>query len=160
MEWSSMDGFYWLTWSWLNKWYRLELNQLRWKPSGDTWRGLMRRPAFLFGCKIRPGITRISFGEKQISGGFPLRDARFKRAFRKCGEKSETSEHKQNFGNKTAGRGKLKRGLVCRSRFFTALPKMTDGSMWHISEPSSTSSFSWKELAGRSFVTIQCGWRV
>lgn len=42
---------------------------------------------FLFGCKIRPGKTRISFGEKQISGGFPLRDARFKRAFRKCGEK-------------------------------------------------------------------------
>lgn len=70
----------------------------------------MRRPAFLFGYKIRPGITRISFGEKQLSGGFPLRDARFKRAFRKCGEKSETSEHKQNFGNKTAGRGKLKRG--------------------------------------------------
>ena len=30
--------------------------------------------------------------------------------FRKCGEKSETSEHKQNFGNKTAGRGKLKQG--------------------------------------------------
>lgn len=42
---------------------------------------------FLFGCKIRPGKTRISFGEKQISGGFPLRDARFKGAFRKCGEK-------------------------------------------------------------------------
>lgn len=70
----------------------------------------MRRPAFLFGYKIRPGITRISFGEKQISGGFPLRDARFKGAFRKCGEKSETSEHKPNFGNKTAGRGRLKQG--------------------------------------------------
>lgn len=68
----------------------------------------MRRPSFLFGCKIRPGKTRISFGEKQISGGFPHRDARFKRAFRKCGEKSETSERKPNFGNKTAGRGSLK----------------------------------------------------
>ena len=65
---------------------------------------------FLFGCKIRPGKTRISFGEKQISGGFPLRDARFKGAFRKCGEKSETSEHTPIFGNKTAGRGRLKRG--------------------------------------------------
>lgn len=70
----------------------------------------MRRSSFLFGCKIRPGKTRISFGEKQISGGFPLRDARFKGAFRKCGEKSETSEHKPNFGNKTAGRGRLKQG--------------------------------------------------
>lgn len=47
---------------------------------------------------------------EQISGGFPLRDARFKGAFRKCGEKSETSEHKPNFGNKTAGRGRLKQG--------------------------------------------------
>lgn len=32
------------------------------------------------------------------------------RVFRKCGEKSETSEHKPNFGNKTAGRGCLKQG--------------------------------------------------
>lgn len=70
----------------------------------------MRRPSILFGCKIRPGKTRISFGEKQTSGGFPLRDARFKRAFRKCGEKSETSERKPNFDNKTAGRGGLKQG--------------------------------------------------
>lgn len=32
------------------------------------------------------------------------------RVFRKCGEKSETSEHKPNFGNKTTGRGCLKQG--------------------------------------------------
>ncbi len=32
------------------------------------------------------------------------------RVFRKCGEKSETSEHKLNFGNKTAGRGCPKQG--------------------------------------------------
>ena len=30
--------------------------------------------------------------------------------FRKCGEKSETSERKPNFDNKTAGRGRLKQG--------------------------------------------------
>ena len=30
------------------------------------------------------------------------------RVFGKCGEKSETSEHKPNFGNKTTGRGCLK----------------------------------------------------
>ena len=30
--------------------------------------------------------------------------------FRKCGVKLETSEHKPNFGNKTAGRGRLKQG--------------------------------------------------
>lgn len=41
---------------------------------------------------------------------FSLRDARFKRAFRKCGEKSETSEHNRFFTNKTAGRGRPKRG--------------------------------------------------
>lgn len=38
--------------------------------------------------------------------------------FGSAGKKSETSEHEPNFGNKTAGRGKLKQGLVCRSRFF------------------------------------------
>ena len=30
--------------------------------------------------------------------------------YRSAGKKSETSEHKPNFGNKTAGRGKLKQG--------------------------------------------------
>ena len=30
--------------------------------------------------------------------------------FRKCGEKSETSERNPIFGNKTAGRGRLKQG--------------------------------------------------
>lgn len=39
---------------------------------------------------------------------FSLWGSGFSQLFRKCGEKSETSEHKQNFGNKTAGRGKLK----------------------------------------------------
>lgn len=70
----------------------------------------MPRPSFLFKCKIRPGKTRISIGEKQISGGFPLRKARFKRVFRKCGEKLKTAEHNPIFGNKTAGRGSTKRG--------------------------------------------------
>ena len=41
---------------------------------------------------------------------FSLWGGRFYRGFRKCGEKSETSEHKPNFGNKTAGRGCLKQG--------------------------------------------------
>lgn len=66
---------------------------------------------FCLDVRFGQAKTRISFGEKQISGGFPLRDARFKRAFRKRGKKSETSEHKPNFGNKTAGRGRLKRGI-------------------------------------------------
>lgn len=48
-------------------------------------------------------------------------------------------------------------GLVCRSRFFTALPETLDGSMRQISEPSSTLPFSSKEIAGRNVITIQCG---
>lgn len=49
--------------------------------------------------------------------------------FRKCGEKSETAKHNLIFGNKTAGRGRLKQGLFCRSRLCTALPKLPAGSM-------------------------------
>lgn len=71
----------------------------------------MRRPSFLFRCKIRLGKTSIPFGEKQISGGFSLRDVRFKRVFRKCGEKPETSEHNPIFAIKTAGRRSSKPGL-------------------------------------------------
>ena len=70
----------------------------------------MRRPSFLFRCKIRLGKTRIPFGEKQISGGFMLRDARFKRVFRKCEEKPKTAEHTPIFGNKTADRRTSKPG--------------------------------------------------
>lgn len=70
----------------------------------------MRRPSFLFRCKIRLGKTRIPFGEKQISGGFMLRDARFKRVFRKCEEKPKTAEHTPIIGNKTADRRTSKPG--------------------------------------------------
>lgn len=68
----------------------------------------MRRPSFLFGCKIRPGKARISFGEKHISGGFRFGTRGLSVLFGSAGKKSETSEHKPNFGNKTAGRGRLK----------------------------------------------------
>lgn len=77
----------------------------------------MRRPSFLFGCKIRPGKTRISFGEKQISDGFRLGTRGLSVLSGSAGKKSETSEHKPNFGNKTAGRGSANRGLVDRSHF-------------------------------------------
>lgn len=117
----------------------------------------MRRPSFLFRCKIRLGKTRIPFGEKQISGGFMLRDARFKRVFRKCEEKPETSEHTPFSATKSQVADAQSRGLVDRSRFFTALPESLDGSMRQISEPSSTLPFSCKETAGRNVVTIQCG---
>lgn len=39
-----------------------------------------------------------------------LRDARFKRVFRKCEEKPKTAEHTPIFGNKTADRGCPKQG--------------------------------------------------
>ena len=67
--------------------------------------------------------TRISIGEKLISAGFPLREARFKRVFRKCGEKSETSEHKPIFGNKTAGRVAAKLGS---GRLISVLPRTSE----------------------------------
>ena len=57
-----------------------------------------------------------------------LRDARFKRVFRKCEEKPKTAEHTPIFGNKTVADAQ-NRGLVDRSRFFTALPESSAGSM-------------------------------
>lgn len=51
---------------------------------------------------------------------FPLQGARCCYVFRKCGEKSETSEHNQIFGNKTAGRGSIKPGSV---RPISVLPR-------------------------------------
>lgn len=42
---------------------------------------------------------------------FSLSGARFTAFFRKCGEKSETTEHNPIFANKTAGRGS--RNLGC-----------------------------------------------
>lgn len=70
----------------------------------------MRRSSFLFGCKIRPGKTRISFGENKYPAVFRFGTRGLRVLFGSAGKKSETSEHKPNFGNKTAGRGRLKQG--------------------------------------------------
>ena len=43
--------------------------------------------------------------------------------FRKCGEKSETAEHNQIFGNKTAGRGSIKQGS---GRLISVLPRTSE----------------------------------
>ena len=89
----------------------------------------MRRPSFLFGCKIRPGKTRISFGEKQISVGFRLGTRGLSVLSGSAGKKSETSEHKPNFGNKTAGRGSPKQGSGRPFSFFTALPEFVQARL-------------------------------
>lgn len=89
----------------------------------------MRRPSFLFGCKIRPGKARISFGEKHISGGFRFGTRGLSVLFGSAGKKSETSEHKPNFGNKTAGRGKLKQGSGLSISVFHRTFETPDGGM-------------------------------
>lgn len=117
----------------------------------------MRRPSFLFKCKIRPGKTRISFEEKQICGGFPLRDVRFKRVFRKCGgNRKSLSTPRFWYQNRRLRKVKTG-GLVCRFRIFPALSESLDGNMRQISEPSSAPPFPSKETAGRSVVTIRRG---
>lgn len=47
---------------------------------------------------------------KDICHVFAIGQRNFYRVFRKCGEKSETTEHNPIFGNKTAGRGSAKPG--------------------------------------------------
>lgn len=47
-------------------------------------------------------------------------------------------------------------GLFDRSRFFTALPESSAGSMRQILEPPSTTAFPHKETAGRSVATFRC----
>lgn len=71
-----------------------------------------------------------------------LRDARFKRVFRKCEEKPKTAEHTPILATKPQVADAQNRGLVDRPRFFTALPESFTGSMRLISEPSSTPPFS------------------
>lgn len=44
-------------------------------------------------------------------------------SFRKCWEKSKTSEYNSIFANKTAGRGRVNRGLAPRPPFYPALPE-------------------------------------
>lgn len=63
-------------------------------------RGNRRKAVFAF---------KRLFSQRNLSR-FPLQGARRCCVFRKCGEKSETSEHSQIFGNKTAGRGSVKPG--------------------------------------------------
>lgn len=65
-------------------------------------RGNRRKAVFAF---------KRLFSQRNLSR-FPLQSARRCYVFRKCGEKSETSEHNQIFGNKTAGRVSVKPGSV------------------------------------------------
>lgn len=91
---------------------------------------------------------------------FPLQGARCCYVFRKCGEKSETSEHNQIFGNKTAGRGSIKPGSV---RPISVLPRtsgIAHGSMRQIPEPTSTPPFSRRETAGKGVAASRCARQV
>ena len=55
--------------------------------------------------------------------------------FRKCGEKSESVEHNPIFANKTAGRGRVKPGLVGQSWISPHLKKRLAevcGKFWNL----------------------------
>ena len=63
------------------------------------------------------------------------------RIFRKCGEKSETSERNPIFGNKTAGRGSVKPGSDRPILIFPALPEPLARNMRQNQESPSTPPF-------------------
>lgn len=95
------------------------------------------------------------FSQRNLSR-FPLQGARRCCVLRKCGEKSETSEHNQIFGNKTAGRGSVKPGSGRSISVFPALPEPPVGSMRQIPEPMSTPPFSRRETAGIGVAVSRC----
>ena len=75
-------------------------------------RGNLRKAVFAF--------NRLFFQRNSLR--FSLRDARRRRVFWKCGEKSEITEHNPIFGNKTAGRESVKSGSGRSISVFPALP--------------------------------------
>ena len=97
------------------------LNSLRFAGKGLTEIGFFLEGATVMGpCDGTSGLVRGNrrkavfafkrlFSQRNLSR-FPLQSARRCCVFRKCGEKSETSEHNHIFGNKTAGRGSVKPG--------------------------------------------------
>ena len=111
-------------------------------------RGNRRKAVFAF---------KRLFSQRNLSR-FPLQGARRCCVFRKCGEKSETSEHNSIFGNKTAGRGSVKPGSGRSISVFPALPEPPVGSMRQIPEPMSTPPFSRRETAGRGVAASRCAW--
>ena len=109
-------------------------------------RGNRRKAVFAF---------KRLFSQRNLSR-FPLQGTRRCCAFRKCGEKSETSEHNSIFGNKTAGRGSAKPGS---GRPISVLPRtsgIAHGSMRQIPESTSTPPFSRRETAGRGVAVSRC----
>lgn len=99
----------------------LSLNSLRLADKGLTEIGFfLNVPTVKRPCDGASGLARGNrrkavfafkrlFSQRNLSR-FPLQGARCCCVLRKCGEKSETSEHNQIFGNKTAGRGSVKPG--------------------------------------------------
>lgn len=88
-------------------------------------RGNRRKAVFAFKWLFSEGhLSRSCFGT-----------VGFHRCFRKCGEKSETSERTPIFGNKTAGRGRLKQGVwsvdLGFSPHFRKRPTEVCGIFWN-----------------------------
>ena len=99
----------------------LSLNSLRLAGKGLTEIGFfLNVPTVKRPCDSASGLVRGNrrkavfafkrlFSQRNLSR-FPLQGARCCCVLRKCGEKSETFEHNQIFGIKTAGRGSAKSG--------------------------------------------------
>ena len=99
----------------------LGLNSLRLAGKGLTEIGFfLNVPTVKRPCDGTSGLVRGNrrkavfafkrlFSQRNLSR-FPLQGARCCCVLRKCGEKSETSEHNPIFGNKTAGRVSVKPG--------------------------------------------------
>lgn len=118
----------------------LSLNSLRLAGKGLTGIGLflkvlvVRRPCDGTSGLVRGNRRKAVFAFKRLFSQrnlsrFPLQGARCCCVLRKCGEKSETSEHNQIFGNKTAGRGSIKPGSDRPISVYPALLESPHGSM-------------------------------
>ena len=113
-------------------------------------RGNRRKAVFAF---------KRLFSQRNLSR-FPLQGARRCCVFRKCGEKSKTSEHNPIFTNKTAGRGSAKPGSGRSISVFPSTSGPLVESMWQNQESPSTPPFLRRETAGRGVAASRCARQV
>lgn len=90
---------------------RLRIDRGRTSPYSSS----LMRPCDGTSGLVRKNRRKAVFAFKGLFSGrvlfrFPSLAARVYRVFRKCGEKSETSERNPIFSNKTAGHGSLRQG--------------------------------------------------
>lgn len=97
---------------------------------------------------------------KDICLVFAIGQRNFYRVFRKCGKNRKPPSATRFLATKPQIAEAQNRGLVGRSRIFTALPEAHDGSMRQIPEPTSTPPFSRRETAGKGVAASRCALHV